>query len=115
MIKTQSKLKLPKPESKSFTFSTNDYRVSIPGDRVLSNDEMILLTQMVDNAFLLKKIEQNKPIKKVLRIEFDENTILGSFNVILAAIVLISIMNLFSAAIKNSPSVQSKTYISEIK
>ena len=114
MIKTQqSKLKLPKLESKSFTFSTNDYRVSIPGDRVLSENDMALLTQMVDNAFLLKQIEQNKP--KVLRIEFDENTILGSFNVILAAIVLISIMNLFSAAIKNSPSVQSKTYISEVK
>ena len=113
MINTQSKLKLPKLESKSFTFATNDYRVSISGDRVLSNDEMILLTQMVDNAFLLKKIEQNKP--KILRIEFDENTMLGLFNVILAAIVLISIMNLFSAAIKNSPSVQSKTYISEVK
>jgi len=113
MIKTQqSKLKLPKLESKSFTFSTNDYRVSIPNDRVLSDDEMMLLTQMVDNAFLLQKNAQNKP--KVLRIEFDENTILGSFNVILAAIVLISIMNLFSAAIKNSPSVQSKTYISEV-
>ena len=112
MIKTQQlKLKLPKPESKSFTFSTNDYRVSIPGDRVLSENDMALLTQMVDNAFLLKQIEQNKP--KVLRIEFDENTILGSFNVILAAIVLVGIMNLFSAAIK-SPSVQSKTYISQV-
>ena len=110
MIKTQqSKLKLPKPESKSFTFATNDYRVSIPGDRVLSNDEMILLTQMVDNAFLLKKIAQNKP--KVLRIEFDENTILGSFNVVLAAIVLVGIMNLFSAAIKASPSVQTSHII----
>ena len=69
---------------------------------------MALLTQMVDNAFLLKQIEQNKP--KVLRIEFDENTILGSFNVVLAAIVLISIMNLFSAAIK-SPSVQTSHII----
>ena len=112
MIKTQqSKLKLPKLESKSFTFSTNDYRVTIPNDRVLSENDMALLTQMVDNAFLLKKIEQNKP--KILRIEFDENTILGSFNVVLAAIVLVGIMNLFSAAIK-SPSVQSKTYISEV-
>ena len=109
MIKTQqSKLKLPKLESKSFTFSTNDYRVSIPGDRVLSENDMALLTQMVDNAFLLKKIAQNKP--KVLRIEFDENTILGSFNVVLAAIVLISIMNLFSAAIK-SPPVQTSHII----
>ena len=109
MIKTQqSKLKLPKLESKSFTFATNDYRVSIPGDRVLSENDMALLTQMVDNAFLLKQIEQNKP--KVLRIEFDENTILGSFNVVLAAIVLISIMNLFSAAIK-SPPVQTSHII----
>ena len=110
MIKTQqSKLKLPKLESKSFTFSTNDYRVSIPGDRVLSENDMALLTQMVDNAFLLKKIEQNKP--KILRIEFDENTILGSFNVVLAAIVLVGIMNLFSAAIKASPSVQTSHII----
>ena len=109
MIKTQqSRQKLLKPESKSFTFSTNDYRVSIPGDRVLSADEMILLTQMVDNAFLLKKIAQNKP--KVLRIEFYENTILGSFNVVLAAIVLVGIMNLFSAAIK-SPPVQTSHII----
>ena len=108
MIKTQSKLKLPKLESDSFTFATSDYRVSIPGDRVLSENDMALLTQMVDNAFLLKKIAQNKP--KVLRIEFDENTILGSFNVILAAIVLISIMNLFSAAIK-SPPVQTSHII----
>ena len=108
MIKTVSRQKLLKPESKSFTFSTNDYRVSIPNDRVLSADEMILLTQMVDNAFLLKKIEQNKP--KILRIEFDENTILGLFNVILAAIVLVGIMNLFSAAIK-SPSVQTSHII----
>ena len=110
MIKTQqSKLKLPKLESKSFTFATNDYRVSIPNDRVLSENDMALLTQMVDNAFLLKQIEQNKP--KVLRIEFDENTILGSFNVILAAIVLVGIMNLFSAAIKASPSVQTSHII----
>ena len=109
MIKTQqSKLKLPKLESKSFTFATNDYRVSIPNDRVLSENDMALLTQMVDNAFLLKQIEQNKP--KVLRIEFDENTILGSFNVILAAIVLVGIMNLFSAAIK-SPPVQTNHII----
>ena len=110
MIKTQqSKLKLPKLESKSFTFSTRDYRVSIPNDRVLSENDMALLTQMVDNAFLLKKIEQNKP--QILRIEFDENTILGSFNVILAAIVLVGIMNLFSAAIKASPSVQTSHII----
>jgi len=110
MIKTQqSKLKLPKLESKSFTFSTNDYRVTIPNDRVLSENDMALLTQMVDNAFLLKKIEQNKP--KILRIEFDENTILGSFNVVLAAIVLVGIMNLFSAAIKASPSVQTSHII----
>jgi len=109
MIKTQqSKLKLPKLESKSFTFATNDYRVSIPNDRVLSENDMALLTQMVDNAFLLKQIEQNKP--KVLRIEFDENTILGSFNVVLAAIVLVGIMNLFSAAIK-SPPVQTSHII----
>ena len=109
MIKTQqSKLKLPKIESKSFTFATNDYRVSIPNDRVLSENDMALLTQMVDNAFLLKQIEQNKP--KVLRIEFDENTILGSFNVVLAAIVLVGIMNLFSAAIK-SPPVQTSHII----
>ena len=108
MIKTVSKQKLLKPESNSFTFSTRDYRVSIPGDRVLSENDMALLTQMVDNAFLLKKIAQNKP--KVLRIEFDENTILGFFNVILAAIVLVGIMNLFSAAIK-SPSVQTSHII----
>ena len=112
MIKTQqSGLKSPKLKSDSFTFATNDYRVSIPNDRVLSENDMALLTQMVDNAFLLKQIEQNKP--KVLRIEFDENTILGSFNVILAAIVLVSIMNLFSAAIKASPSVQT-THISQV-
>ena len=112
MIKTVSRLKSPKLKSDSFTFATNDYRVSIPSDRVLSDDEIMLLTQMVDNAYLLQKDAQNKP--KVFRIELDENTMLGSLNVILVAIVLVGIMNLFSAAIKASPSVQSKTYISQV-
>lgn len=111
MIKTVSRPQSQKSKNDAFTFVTPDYQVNIPRDRVLSDDEMILLTQMVDHAFLLKKIAQNKPT--VVRFELDENTILGLFNVILAAIFLVGIMNLFSMAIRPSYSAQFRTHIVE--